>query len=141
VGYGVILGIALLGSVFLALTATGRHAHLAIPTAKRVFANPWFAASLGVLLTFATSPLVWSHYYVLALVPIAWLVGRDGRWGVATWGAAICYLALAHVTINAFLSAGLSALLSSLTMICWIALVPGLLAYVREQRLAIEKAA
>jgi hypothetical protein len=140
VGYGAILGLLLLLVLALAMSANGKRSDLLWPTAKRAFCDPWFAASVGVLLTFATSPLVWSHYFVLALVPIAWLLGRDGMTGVGTWGAAICYLALARGTIDVLVSGGHMAALYAMTMLSWIALVPGMLAYAAQQRLTVEVA-
>jgi hypothetical protein len=141
IGYGVVLGTVLLGAMALGMTASGRRTDLLVPTAKRTFSNPWFAASVGVLLTYATFPLVWAHYYVLALIPIAWLFGRDGPWSLATIGAALCYVVLARVTIGALLSSGHESLLAALTMTSWIALVPGTLAFVVAQRRSLEAAA
>jgi len=139
-GYGVILGLALLVAFALAMTAMGRRTDLLGATAKRAFSSPGFAASVGVLFTFATSPLVWSHYFVLALVPILWLVGRDGIRGVGTWGAAICYLALARETVDLLVAGGHMAVLYAITMLSWIALVPGTLGYAVEQRRSLEAA-
>ena len=140
-GYGAVLGLALLLALALAMSATGRRSDLLWPTAKRAFSSPWFAASVGVLFTFATSPLVWSHYFVLALIPIVWLAGRGGVTGVGTWGAAICYLALARETIGLLVSGGHMATLYAMTMLSWVVLVPGTLAYAAEQRREIEAAA
>jgi hypothetical protein len=140
IGYGVLLGVVLAAAFAFAMTATGRRADLLVPTARRAFSSPWFAASVGILFTFATSPLVWAHYYVLALIPIVWLFGRGGPWTAGTIGAAICYVALARMTIGALLSGGHETLLNLLTMTSWIALVPGTLAYVAEQRRAVEAA-
>ena len=140
-GYGAIVGFALLIALALAMSATGRRTDLLWPTAKRAFSSPWFAASVGVLFTFATSPLVWSHYFVLALVPILWLAGRDGMTGVGTWGAAICYLALARETIDLLVSGGHMATLYAMTMLSWVALVPGTLAYAAEKRRELEATA
>ena len=139
-GYGALIGAALLLLLLLAFTSMGRRIDLLLPTAKRAFSSPGFAASVGVVLTFATSPLVWAHYFVLALVPIAWLVGRDGWRGAGTWGAVLCYAALARVTID-FLVATHTAWLHAITMLSWVALVPGLLAFAAEQRRSVEAAA
>ena len=140
-GYGAMLGVVLLLALALAMSATGRRSDLLWPTAQRAFSSAWFAASVGVLFTFATSPLVWSHYFVLALVPILWLAGRDGTTGVGTWGAAICYLALARGTIDLLVSGGHMATLYAMTMLSWVALVPGMLSYAAQQRREIEAAA
>jgi hypothetical protein len=140
-GYGALLGLVLLVALALAMTAVGRRTDLLWPTAKRAFASPWFAASVGVLLMFATSPLVWSHYLVLALVPIIWLFGRDGVKGVGTWGAIVCYLVLTRQAIDFLASSGHMAILYAITMLSWLALVPGTLAFAAEQRRSLEAAA
>jgi len=137
-GSGALLGSALALLLVLAMTSMGRRTDLLVPTAKRAFSNPWFAASVGVIFTFATSPLVWSHYFVLALLPMAWLVGRDGWTGVGTWGAVICYAALASATIDVLMWGGHMAALYAMTMLSWVALVPGLLAYVAGERRSLE---
>ena len=46
--------------------------------------DPSAAVSIGVVATFATAPLVWSHYCIAALVPFAWLLQR-GRAGPDLW--------------------------------------------------------
>ncbi len=139
-GYGMILGCVLLLAFALAMTSMGRRTDLLWPTAKRAFANAWFAASVGVLLTFATSPLVWSHYFVLALVPILWLVGRDGIKGAGTWGAVICYVVLARGVVDLLVTGGHMTTLYAITMLSWVALVPGTLGYAIEQRRSLEAA-
>ena len=44
-------------------------------------------ASIGTVLTLASAPLVWTHYYVLALIPVVYLVGeRRGAPSVRVMG-------------------------------------------------------
>ena len=43
-----------------------------LPAADSAF--EW--ASIGTVLTLASAPLVWTHYYVLALIPVVYLVGE-----------------------------------------------------------------
>ncbi len=139
-GYGLILGALLAISVVAAMTSVGRRIDLLAPTAKRAFSSPWFAASLGVLFTFATSPLVWTHYFVLALIPIAWLAGRGGAMGLGTWGAMLCYLALSRIGIGLLVASGSAFLLYAVTLLSWVALIPGTLQFVVEQRRSVEAA-
>ena len=46
-------------------------------TFKRFFREPHAPVAAGVLLTLATSPLSWLHYYVLVVVPSLWLLSPD----------------------------------------------------------------
>ena len=43
--------------------------------------DPFALASLGIVIGLAASPLVWGHYFAVALIPIAW-IGLGGR---ANW--------------------------------------------------------
>ena len=141
VGYGLIIAAALLVALFVAMSSAGRRIDLLVPTALRAFLNPWFAASIGVLFTFATSPLVWPHYLVLTLIPIFWLFRRDGKSDVGTWGAVICYCVLSRLAIDLLIAGGYLGTLQWVTLFSWIALVPGAFAYVVEQHRAVEAAA
>lgn len=59
--------------------------------AGRVLDDPLGAAALGILLLLALSPLVWSHYHVLAVLPALWLCGaRPG----APWTRALGWCSL-----------------------------------------------
>jgi hypothetical protein len=90
------------------------------------FGDVQFAASCGVVMMLATSPLIWPHYYVLALVPIAWLLaGRGGRFGIAC-GALVC-AALALPVIG-LLVADHFALVRLMTILAWLPLAAALCA-------------
>ncbi len=137
------LGVVLLAAIALAMTASGRRADLLMPTAKRC------------VLECVVCPVLWCAPHVRdvaarlgallragAEFPIAWpSFGRDGAWGVSTISAAVCYVALARMTIGALLSNGHGSLVAAITMISWVALLPGMLGYVIEQRRALEAAA
>ncbi|HEX4781401.1 MAG TPA: glycosyltransferase 87 family protein [Usitatibacter sp.] len=85
-----------------------------------------FAASCGVVLMLATSPLIWPHYDVLALVPIAWLLaGHAGRFGIAC--AALACAALASPVI-ALLVSDHFAWVRIMTLFCWVPLAAGMIA-------------
>src|SRR6185503_2652796 len=100
VGWGLAIAGALSIGLVLALSPSGASTQGVMAAGRRAFANPWFAATVGVAFTFATSPLVWPHYYVLALVPIAWLLYPDRRCLACTAGAIACYLALSRLVID-----------------------------------------
>jgi hypothetical protein len=94
-----------------------------------------FAASCGVVLMLATSPLIWPHYHVLALVPIAWLfAGHAGRFGIAC--AALACAALASPVI-ALLVGEHFAWVRLMTLFCWLPLAAGVVAAARGARVKI----
>ena len=89
------LGVSLSGTV--AALAAGLGAlmalalSLAMPAGDRGLGGWWRAAlrslrdpslctSAGVIVLLVVSPLVWSHYYVLALLPALWLLSRRDQW-------------------------------------------------------------
>ena len=104
-------------------------------TMRRVFSDPGFAASIGVIFTFATSPLVWPHYHVLALVPIFWWSRVDGRARAGPW---ICYGALSVPFFNLLFAMGWYDAIQATMLFAWVALVPGIFAYVAEQHRALQ---
>ena len=129
-GYGIVLAGFLALALVMALSVGGR----AKAGARRAFSDPWFAASVGILFTFATSPLVWPHYHMLLLVPIAWLLTQAGSCRICAWGAAACYIVLSRVVIDPLVSMRMFDLLQALTLLSWVVLLPGLLRYAREAR-------
>ena len=68
----------------------------ALAAFKRLFRDPHAAVAVGILLTMATSPLFWLHYYVLMLVPSLWLLSAGAR--------AVSLLAAASVALSAGLA-------------------------------------
>jgi len=71
----------------------------------------------------ATSPLVWPHYHVLALVPIAWLLaGHGGRFGIVC--GALAVVALASPVIDLLVTDHF-ALVRLMTLFCWLPLAAG----------------
>jgi hypothetical protein len=125
------------------MSSGGRRVDLLGPTARKAFVDPWFAASIGVLFTFATSPLLWPHYLVLALIPIFWLFRRNGRADAGTWCAAICYVILTRLGIDLLIASGdvgSLQVVQVVTLFSWVALVPGVFAYVSEQHRALQAA-
>jgi hypothetical protein len=138
VGYGLIIAVALSLALAVAMSAGGRGAHLLGATMREVFSDPWFAASIGVIFTFATSPLVWPHYHVLALVPIFWLLKTGGRAQLGRWGALICYVTLSEPFFNLLFAAGYYAAIQATMLFSWVALVPGVFAYIAEQHRTLQ---
>lgn len=130
--FGLALGSMLVGAIVIAARDPRGGATDTLRNLRRAFADPFFALSFGVLATFALSPLVWVHYLVLTLIPIAWL-SRDEGW-LAMSGALFAYCALARPTIHAFESFGRGDLTDAIARVAWIALVPGMLVFVRSRR-------
>jgi len=102
------------------------------PPRRRVaalFADPQLAASCGVVMMLATSPLIWPHYHVLALIPIAWLLaGHGGRFGIVCGALAVA--ALASPVIGLLLTDHF-ALVRLMTLFCWLPLAAGVCGAVR----------
>jgi hypothetical protein len=128
VGWGLALAGILSMALVLALSANGQRGDRLAAAARNAFADPWFAVSVGILLTFAASPLVWPHYHVLTLIPIAWLMRGDGTCRACTWGAVACYLVHSRLVIDPLVSQQMFGLLQALSLLSWVALVPGVLA-------------
>jgi hypothetical protein len=129
--FGLALAFALFVAVVVVAAGPRRDGQVARATLCRASRDPLFAASFAVLLTFAASPLLWIHYLVLTLVPIAWLLRGHGR--VASAGAIVAYVAMARPTIDLMLAAA-PGLLAPVTLLGWLALVPGLLSFVSRLR-------
>ena len=93
-----------------------------------------FAAACGAVLMLAASPLVWPHYHVLAILPLAWLAsGRAGRAGyvLAALAAAAYVMPVTEpLWPRRFLAAG-----ALLTFLAWIPLAAGLCAALARPRL------
>jgi hypothetical protein len=91
--------------------------------ALALLGDPQFAASCGIVMMLATSPLVWPHYHVLALVPIAWLLAGHGRrFGIAC--GALAVVALASPVIGLLVTDHF-ALVRLMTLFCWLPLAAG----------------
>ncbi|HUQ27387.1 MAG TPA: glycosyltransferase 87 family protein [Usitatibacter sp.] len=129
VGWGLVLAGVLVLSVVLALSANGRRGDRLGAAARDAFGDPWFAVSVGILLTFAASPLVWPHYHVLLLIPIAWLIRLHGRCRACAWGAVACYVVLSRAVTDPLVSMQMFGLLQMLSLLSWVALVPGVMAH------------
>jgi hypothetical protein len=61
--------------------------------------DPNLAASAGVLALLMISPLVWIHYYVLALLPALWLLSRP-HWRLANLAGGLYILLVSAALIN-----------------------------------------
>jgi len=66
------MGALLVVSLFMAVSRGGRSFSV-LRQGPGAFADAGLVMSIGIILTLAISPLVWIHYYVLAIIPALWL--------------------------------------------------------------------
>ena len=131
VGWGLAMAAMLAIGLALALSPRGVSAQGLLAAGRRAFADPWFAVTVGVAFTFATSPLVWPHYYVLALVPIAWLLATDRRCIACTVGAVACYVVLSRLVIDPLVAREAYDVLQAFSVAAWMMLLPGMFMFAR----------
>jgi hypothetical protein len=104
--YSLLGGTALLLAAALVLRHARRAAGLGWRAcARAALATPFAPASLGLVVTLAISPLVWSHYTLALVVPVAWLLSRRARIDLDSW-----LLAIAAVLYGLSYLAGLQGL-------------------------------
>lgn len=133
--YSLILVAAIAIGFVAVLSESGKHPEQLLPASARVLDDPWLAASLGVLMTCATAPLVWPHYFLLNLLPITWLLLRPGRPDWASGCAILSYLMQSKPLIM-LLAGALHAtgLTSSMMAFTWAPLLPALVAQLARAR-------
>jgi hypothetical protein len=136
VAYSALVMATLVGILALAMSGWGKSAPLLAPTLRRALADPWFAMSAGVIFTLAAAPLVWYHYYVLALVPIAWLLRRhgSGMWPAACALAGYCAMSVQGLAALSMLEA--NAAIAVALHYPWVPLVAGLVIEAARERRA-----
>jgi hypothetical protein len=137
-GNGVILAAAFVTALVASMTQLGRRPELLRPLASKLLADPWFASSFGVLLTYVASPLVWPQYFLFALIPIAMLVRAHGRWDLITACALASYFALFIPLLEALLGMRLVGVVHLLLFFNWLPLAVALVAYVAAERRRME---
>jgi hypothetical protein len=128
VGYGLLVGIGLAIGVLAVVSDLGRSPQRLGPALRRLFADPWSAASLGVLFTMAMSPLMWPHYFMLALIPMAAILRADGRWDAAACWTVASFVLFSRLLLGPLAAANQAGLVEWAMLLAWIPLVPALLA-------------
>jgi hypothetical protein len=127
-GYGAFLGASVVFLLACSLTSFGKDARAVRPALDKLVRDPWCMASAGIVLTFASSPLLWPHYLVWAVIPMAWLFRRAGRWDLATTCTVVSFLALCLPVLDAMQAAGWTGVLQMTLLLSWVPLVIGLCA-------------
>jgi hypothetical protein len=121
------LGLGLLA--FVALRGRDQHARA---RGLALLADARIAAACGAVLTLAASPLVWPHYHVLAILPLACLV--SGRAGWVGWIlAALSGLAYFEPVVRPIWPAQV-AWVPVLVLLAWVPLAAGLCVTVARMR-------
>lgn len=84
------LPVSLVAAGLLVLVVSVLALDLRTPQARSNWASdPFRAASAGVVIVLAASPLAWSHYFVLGLLPALWLLGSGDRLASLAGGAGL----------------------------------------------------
>jgi hypothetical protein len=124
-------------AVLVALSAGGKRGDLVRPAACRVLADPWLCVSVAVVLTCATAPLFWHHYYVALVIAIVYALRRGGSWQVRALAAA-SYVFLAVPVLQFLVGLQLYGLAYSLAFFGWVPMVPAMLAELVRERRTLE---
>ena len=95
----------------------------------RALRSPDVSLALAVSVTLAIAPLLWLHYYVIAVCPALWLLSRPGA-APHLGGLGLLLSSGALSGLAAF--AGAPAAIPLLHALCWPALVGGTLLEVRR---------
>jgi len=91
-------------------------------TARSLFGDPVQLASLSILATLAVSPLVWHHYYVLAVLPALWLFSRRDGSLLITGLVLVAWLANTPLIVNWLLAQSHSDGALMLQSVSWVPL-------------------
>jgi hypothetical protein len=117
----------LIFAVVLLACASGQGRGRIAPAGRAWLADPWIAASIPAIATFMASPLLWPHYLVLALIPIAWLArpGASRNWAVAC--AVAAFLCLSLLVLGPLIYAGMGRVAYAVMSVAWVWLLPAAL--------------
>ncbi|HZZ93326.1 MAG TPA: hypothetical protein VFE23_12250 [Usitatibacter sp.] len=138
--YSAILVCAMALAIVVCLSEAGQRPELLRPAAVRVLQDPWLVASLAVVITCATAPLVWPHYFLLNLIPIGWLATRGQRTHFAMACAALSFLTQCKPFIVFLGIFHLSGVISSMMAFTWAPLLPPLLLELVKTRAEVAAA-
>jgi hypothetical protein len=97
-----------------------------VPVARAWLADPWVAASVPALAMFAASPLLWPHYLVFALIPIAWVAHGRRDWTIAC--AVAAFVGMSLFVSGPLVVADLKELVKPAVSYSWTLLLPAAVA-------------
>jgi hypothetical protein len=123
-------------ALVIAASDSGKRPELLLPTARRVLHDPWLCASIGVVTACASAPLVWPHYFLLNLLPIAWLLKGRARWDFGSTCAALSFAVQSKPLILALAALKWTGVIHVMMFYTWVPLVPALLLAVVQRRSA-----
>ncbi len=123
-----------------AATDSGKRQELLLPVARRVVSDSWFALSLAVVFTFATTPIFWHHYYLMGLIPIAYLLRPALPWSWRAGCAVAAFVVLTTPWMKMLSALGLAGLANSFAFFAWVPLFAALVSCVALERHALERA-
>jgi len=133
-GYAVLLGGAFAVALLVCASSLGRETGRVVPAFRAWFADPWVAASIGALAMFIASPLMWPHYFVFALIPLAWLARPEKPLDAAVACAILSYALFSRLTLGPLVMGDMGRLAYSVMFFSWVPLLP--VALVRLARIA-----
>ena len=133
-GYSVLLAIAFAVALIACASSLGREPARVRPALCAWLADPWAAASIGALAMFVASPLLWPHYFMFALIPIAWLARPERPRDAAVACAILSFVLFSRMALGPLVMAGLGRLAYSVMFFSWVPLLPA--AFARLARTA-----
>jgi hypothetical protein len=99
---------------------------------ERLLGDPAAALAIGILVTTATSPLYWAHYYVLLLLPGLWLLGTPAATPVVPTLAALGVVMGAGIVGMLLWAAGGATAMAATIALSWVPLWGALLIHLRS---------
>jgi hypothetical protein len=127
------VAVALLGLLGVSLgVVVGRRREPLRAAVDHLLRDPSAVLALGILLTAAASPLFWSHYYVLLLLPALWLLSVPSTSRRVPALAAVSVVMGGGVVGMPLAALGWSGLMRASIALCWVPLWVALLVHLRR---------
>jgi hypothetical protein len=139
-GYAVLLAAAFAFGLLACASSLGRDSAGTLPALRAWFADPWAAASIGTLAMFVASPLLWRHYFMFALIPMAWLARPDKPRDAAVACAVLSFFLFSRMLLGPLAAAGLEGLAYLVIFFSWAPLLPAALARLARMASTVRSA-
>ena len=98
----------------------------------RALGDPHLAMAVGITLTIALPPLVWFHYYVIALIPSLWLLNVPSTRPAVRWCGLVALVLSSGLPSGLFLSLAWNTAGHVCAALSWLALWAGVLVRLSE---------